>query len=138
MSLEPRDERSPSSRAAARLYAVGDDARDRLEREDDLYLDRATMRAKRQAESAEDVRDRVQGREHHDERHRLDMRWDRLADDAGLERFRNDTRHRKRMQLLQFGGGCVALIAGVVGLLHLPPLAHGMTDLIGKVVIALT
>jgi hypothetical protein len=135
MAPEPRDERFPTSRAAARLYAVGDDARDRLEREDDLYLDRATIRAKRQAESAEDVRDRVQEREHRDERHRIDMHWTRRADDAGLERFRSDTRHRKRMQLLRFASCCVALTAST---LHLPALTHGMADLFGKVVTALT
>jgi Flp pilus assembly protein TadB len=133
MALEPRGERGPPSRAAARLYAIGDDAVDRLERQDDLYLDRTTIRAKRQAESAEDVRDRVQKRAHREERHQADMEWH----DATLERVKNNTAHHKRMQLLRFAGGCVALATSVLGLFHLHQVAHGTADLVTKLVAAL-
>jgi hypothetical protein len=132
MALEPRGERPPPSRAAARLYAIGDEATDRLERQDDLYLDRTTMRAKRQAESAEDVRDRVQDHAHREERHRVEMAWQQRADTAALDRYKSDTGHRRRMQLLRFVGGGVALAASLAGLFHLHEVAHGTADLITR------
>lgn len=133
MTLERREERGPPSRAAARLYAIGDEAVDRLERQDDLYLDRTTIRAKRQAESAEDIRDRVQERAHREEEHQANMEWHA----AMMERTKNNTAHQKRMKWLQFAGGCVALATSVLGFLHIQQVVHGTADVVAKLIAAL-